>query len=170
MTYEQQHGFHPPEAGVLMPEITEMHIGEGRKKLLALQKKGDVVFHGSPARITQLEPRQAHNSGEEDGEPAIFATQYADAAIFRALINGNEMNEDHDSGFGMEGDDLYLSATQNLLDNAAEKRAFVYVLKRSQFGDFEGTQCRSTEHLKPLDVVEVTAEDLPEYINVISLN
>lgn len=68
-------------------------IVKGREKLLALEKEGKFVFHGSPDVINVLEPRQAYNRNDETGtmekhdEPAVFATPYAEVAIFRALIN-----------------------------------------------------------------------------------
>lgn len=149
------------------------HFGEGRKKLLALEKDGKYVFHGSPDVIYTLEPRQAYNINQEtgqeekDGNPAVFATPNADVAIFRALISGRNVSEDLESKFGMNERGMHFSATQNLLDSAKDKMAKVYVLDKSKFTNFEGTQCRSEESIVPIQVVEITAEDLPENIEVI---
>src|SRR3989338_4210437 len=148
-------------------------FGEGRKKLLALEQEGKYVFHGSHDAIDVLEPRQAYNDNpetgekEEDGDPAVFATPYADVAIFRALISGKDVPADSESTFGMNERGLHFSATQNLIDNAKGRIAKVYVLDRTKFSQFEGSQCRSTEPITPVQVVEVMLEDLPDNITVI---
>ncbi len=148
-------------------------LGEGRKKLLELEKDGKYVFHGSADVIQILEPRQAYNinqktgADEKDGNPAVFATPNADVAIFRALISGRDLSENSESKFGMDEQGPHFSATQNLLDNARSKIAKVYVLDRSKFTNFEGSQCRSEESMTPVQVIEVTGEDLPNNIGVI---
>ncbi len=148
-------------------------FGEGRRKLLTLEKEGKYVFHGSSDIIQVLEPQQAYNinqeTGEEekDGNPAVFATPNADVAIFRALINSRDVFEDSESKFGMDDQGLHFSATKNLLDSAKGKIAKVYVLDKSKFTSFEGSQCRSEESITPVQVVEVMFEDLPDNIKII---
>lgn len=154
------------------PPLNE-RIGTSRGKLLAMEKEGKFVFHGSTEIVGVLEPNQATNNNEEtgvvekDGEPAVFATPYADVAIFRALINTKGAAGDSTSRFGIDGKRLHFSATDNLLEQANNKKGMVYVLNKNQFKNFEGTQCRSSNKIIPIEAVEVTAEDLPENIDLI---
>lgn len=147
--------------------------GKNRERLLLLEKEGKYVFHGSPDSITVLEPRQAYNYNQENGEmekdsePAVFATPFADVAIFRALTDARDVNEDSSSQFGMEGDTLHFSATENLLEHAKAKVGKVYVLDKNNFKNFEGTQCRSSEINQPIEVIEVTFNDLPQNIEIL---
>lgn len=150
-------------------------IGKGREKLLSLEKEGKYVFHGSPDIIDVLSPRQAENLNkktgemERDGEPAVFATSYADIAIFRALMDGKDIVGGSESLFGIDGQELYFSATKNLLDQAKKKVGRVYVLDKEKFENFEGMQCRSHEPIAPIEIVEVNVDDLPENIKTIEL-
>lgn len=145
-------------------------VGNSREKLLSLEKEGKYVFHGSPDIIKTLEPRQAYNQNKEtgvmekDGEPAVFATPYADVAIFRALINAKGISGESTSSFGINGEQLHFSATKNLLEGAKSKIGRVYVLDKQKFQDFEGMQCRSTEVNNPIKIIEVSADDLPQNI------
>lgn len=145
-------------------------VGKSREKLLSLEKEGKYVFHGSPDIIQTLEPRQAYNQNKEtgvmekDGEPAVFATPYADVAIFRSLINANGISGESTSSFGINGEQLHFSATKNLLDGAKNKIGRVYVLDKQKFQDFEGMQCRSSEVNNPIEVIEVNFTDLPQNI------
>mgnify|MGYP007094911175 CR=1 FL=1 len=148
-------------------------IGKNREKLLALENEGRYVFHGSMEEIDVLEPRQAEKQNKEtgemepDGDLAVFATPHADTAIFRSLINAKDVSGESSSGFGMGDNGLHFSTTQNLLDAAKTKRGKVYVLDKAQFSNFEGTQCRSFEDVKPIEVIEVDFNDLPPGIKLI---
>lgn len=127
------------------PKIEQ--VGKSREKLLSLEKEGRYVFHGSPDIIQTLEPRQAFNQSKEsgvmekDGEPAVFATPYAEVAIFRALTSPKGVPGESTSSFGINGEQLHFSATKNLLDAAKNKIGRVYVLDKQKFQDFEGMQC-----------------------------
>lgn len=145
----------------------------GRERLLQLEKEGIYVFHGSPDIVDVLIPRQAQNEDREtgkmvnDGEPAVFATQYADIAIFKAIMDARGLAEPSVSSFGIDGQSLYFSATKNLLEHIKNKTGKVYVLNKKEFGDFEAMQCRSCKPVTPIEVVEVTMSDLPEKVEVI---
>lgn len=147
--------------------------GKNRERLLSLEKEGKYVFHGSPDVIAVLEPRQAYNRSKEtgnmekDGEPAVFATPYADVAIFRALTDTKGVRGESTSQFGIDGDNLHFSATKNILEAAKTKVGKVYVLDKQKFQDFEGMQCRSVETNEPIEVVDVTFDDLPQNIETI---
>lgn len=154
-----------------LPKIEQ--IGENRERLLSLEKERKYVFHGSPDIIDVLKPRQAFNRSEKtgqmekDGEPAVFATPYADVAIFRALVNAKDVVGESTSQFDIDGDELHFSATKNLLDQAKKKNGRVYVLDKQKFQNFEGMQCRSEESNDPIEIIEVTVDDLPQNIETI---
>ena len=147
--------------------------GKNRERLLSLEKEGKYVFHGSPDIIETLERRQAYNRSkktgnmEKDGEPAVFATPYADVAIFRALTDTKGVRGESTSQFGIDGDKLHFSATKNILEAARTKIGKVYVLDKQKFQDFEGMQCRSSETNEPIEVIEVTIDDLPQNVETI---
>ena len=150
-------------------------MSENRAKLLALEKTGKYVFHGTTENINILEPRQAYNDNrktnkrERDGEPAVFATPYADVAIFRSLINPINVKGNSSSQFGMSKKGLLFSATENLINQAEKKIGKVYVLDKTKFKQFKGMQCRSEETMIPLEVIEVTTKDLPKNIKTINV-
>jgi len=104
---------------------------------------------------------------EKDGEPAVFATPYAEVAIFRALINNKGVNGSSESSFGLRGGQLNFFSSQNLLDQAKQKIGRVYVLDKQKFSKFTGMQCRSSESVLPIQIVEVTAKDLPNDIKIL---
>lgn len=150
-------------------------MGHNREKLLKLERDGRYVFHGSTEIIGILEPRQAYNKNQEtgemekDGDPAIFATPYADVAIFRALVNNQRINAKSSSKFGMNDNGLHFSATKNLMENAESAIGRVYVLDKAQFRSAKGTECRSEENIVPIEVIDVSFQDLPPNINILDI-
>lgn len=140
-----------------------------REKLLALEKEGRFVFHGSRENIEILEPRQAYNYQEKDGAPAVFATPYADVAIYRALINANNINGKSSNSFGINKNRLFFKTSANLLEAAKHITGNVYVLDKNMFTEFQGTECRSNHEIQPMQVIRVYAEDLPSNIEIINI-
>jgi hypothetical protein len=144
---------------------------KNREKLLALEKEGRYVFHGSPDIVAILEPRQAGGHNKETGEwkkdstPAVFASPFADCAIFRALIYGKDLENE----MGINGNQLHFAADKKLIERAKGRTGRVYVLDKSKFNpdSFRGMDCRSEEKIEPLEVIEVTIEDLPKNIKII---
>ena len=156
-----------------MMENLNSKIEQGKDVLMNLEKENAYVFHGSPEQIEILEPRQAEKRNKKTGEmekyeePAVYATIYAETAIFRAMINPKGVIGDSESKFGMNERGLHFSATRNLLEAAKKKTGKVYVLDKQKFKDFKGMQCKSGELITPLGVVEVTFDDLPKNIEVL---
>ncbi len=150
--------------------LNRENIISPREKLLKLEKEGRYVFHGSTSSIDCLEPRQAYNNNEKDGLPAVFATPFADVAIYRSLINGNNLKEPSTNEFGFTEKGIYFKTSKNLIDFAKDLTAKVYVLDREKFKDFEGSQCRSEEPVTPMEMIEVTVKDLPSNIEIIEIN
>jgi len=148
-------------------------LSKSKKRLMLLEKRGEVVFHGSPYNIEVLEPRQAYNRNkqtgkmEKDGKPAVFATPYTEVAIFRSLIDHNSVKGSSSSQFGMNGNEFSFSATKNLFDQTRKNIGRIYILDKKKFHTFEGMQCKSFKKILLLEVIEVTFEDLPKKIEII---
>ena len=165
---EMKHGYKGMYPFIAKPKKEQ--IETPRKRLELLERSGAFVFHGSPDIIDVLEPRQAggHNkevgNWEDDGGPGIFASSYADCAIFRSLIYGKELENE------MAIDDnnqLHFMADRKLFEKAKNNIGKVYVLDKNKFGDFRGMDCKSKEPVSPIEVIEVTADDLPRNIKII---
>lgn len=160
---------------------SELASPSGREQIQRFAATGEYVFHGTPIdNIETFEPRQAHDFGSPDEEPAVFATELPDIAIFMALVNHqNSTNPDapYHSGTSVGQNDQGeyfvkdLRATQNLLDGARlpGSRGFVYVFPIQHFTRREKKQgeFRCLENIKPLHVIPVSSSDLPQSIRVI---
>lgn len=155
----------------------------GRAEIEKLASTGEYVFHGSPVNnIEVFEPRQAHDLNTPDEEPAIFATELPDIAIFMALVNqqnSTNPSQPYQSGtsVGRDNEGNYfvqdLRATKNLLDGAQlpGARGFVYVFPVEDFKrrDKKQGEFRTLKPTKPLMTIPVTAKDLPKNIRIITI-
>jgi len=151
-------------------EHSKSEKSEARILLHELEATKKYVFHGSPNPDTQeLELRQPHDFStgkkEKHGEPCIAASPYADIAIFRAVMR-------HDyTGFGSHGRTLEFRATQKALDHAKNKTGYVYVLSRGDFlplhGNANGMEWRAKKSQRPIRIIRVSFDDLPENITLI---
>ena len=150
------------------------------EKLTQLEETGKHVFHGSAnGSIEILEPRQATHVPDlkdptksvPDGEPAVSATPYADIATFRAMINKGNIPFNHSSGFGMNsrGVKNFQVSSEKVLEELKDKKGFVYVFDKKEFKPYsrdgkiqkKSMEWRSHNPVKPIDIVEVSSEDLP---------
>lgn len=152
----------------------EMFERSSKEKLLELEKTGKYVFHGSFYELEQLDSRQGYNFDEklgkmiEDGEPAVSASPYAGIAIFRAIVNNENAPKNHKSEFGYSNDKLSFGASKETLSQIdRNKKGFVYVLDRNDFIIIPGMFWRSDHAVKPIEVIEVSFDDLPENINIL---
>lgn len=149
-------------------------VGKNREKLLALEREGKYVFHGSPEIIETLEPRQAYNENkktgkmEKDGDPAVSSTQYADIAIFCALIKSQKTSGEI-CEFGFNEKQPSFSATKKLLEDVKNITGRVYVCDKEKFIKFDNKESRCYETVTPIEVIEVAADDLPKNINIIEI-
>jgi hypothetical protein len=157
----------------MMPKFETLEIvSEGKKRLLALEKKGTYLFHGTQHEVDVFEPRQAkigNKDGkmENDGEPAISSTPSAEIAIFRSLTNPDEFTRakyrpavtDFNGGSPL--------MTQNALDYAKTIIGRVYVFDKNLFEHYRGSEWRSRNPVAPIEFIEVTARDLPKKISII---
>lgn len=146
--------------------------------ILNLEKTGKYVFHGSPINnLKFLEPKQAKhvpnlsNSNEVllDGNPAVSATPYIDFAIFRAIINKTNIPISFTSGFGFKNvEKEFHISSQEVLEIAKTKKGFIYVFNKNEFEPYQRDQginltkmeWRAYKKVKPLEIIEVSYEDL----------
>ncbi len=152
-----------------------------KTELKKLEESGEFVFHGSALKLDMLEPRQAYTLSKtkkkmvKDGEPAVAATPYADIAIFRAIINSENVPGKHWSNFGASVKDgnvlLEFGATKNTLERAMGKNGYVYVFYKKDFlpksGHSESIDWRRGTKVKPVRTIEVASEDLPSEIKIV---
>lgn len=152
-----------------------------KTELKKLEESGEFVFHGSALKLSVLEPRQAYTRSKtekkmvKDGEPAVAATPYANIAIFRAIINSENVPGKHWSNFGVaiqNGTVLFqFGATKDTIERAMGKKGYVHVFYRKGFLPKNGHQkemdWRCGTKVKPIRAIEVTSDDLPENIKII---
>lgn len=147
-------------------------VSANRARLEMLQLDDQFVFHGSGLNILELEPRQAYTVIEgintPDGEPAVYASDLIDYAIFMALINKENCPTSTRSSCSFESGRLIFGATQDTLDQLPENAiGYVHVLHRSAFDLRGGCEWFSTEIQKPHEIIEVCRADFTEPINII---
>ncbi|MBS1956933.1 MAG: hypothetical protein JST89_22280 [Cyanobacteria bacterium SZAS-4] len=149
-------------------------VSESRARLELLQLDEQSLFHGSGLKILELEPRQAYTIidgvNTPDGEPAIYASQFIDYAIFMALINKENCPTSTRSSCSYEYDQLVFGATQKTLDQLNENKnaiGYVHVLRRSAFTLRGGSEWFATEMQKPHEIIEVRRADFTEPIDII---
>ena len=157
-------------------ERKDAHVeSEERRRLRFLESEGKWVFHGSGSHLEKLEPRQAHNysearaeSGIPDDKPAVFATPYADIAIFMAVVSPKNVKNLR-AGFSSFGEKKFefraTSETMNQLDQA---KGYVYVFGKEGFVPRGDSEMLSYETVMPSEVIEVGKQDLP--LNIIIKN
>jgi hypothetical protein len=139
----------------------------GVKALEELQKEKTYLFHGSIITgLERLEPRQATNFERPDGNPAIFATDIIECAIFKPLVSIAQKNVKGSTKSGWEEGAkpiFYMSSNVNayLISNPKAK-ASVYILDKSDFKS-EKRGLVSTKPIEVLGEVIVGTGDLPAY-------
>ncbi len=150
----------------------------GIKELEELAGTGKYVFHGSPVKLGKLEPRQAMRVDRElrkeipDGKPCVAATPYYEIAIFRSLISAQVSRAsglmNHRSEFGIRMGKPYFKASKSAYDNAKTGiKGYVHVFDKDLFEDHSNMEVRAYAPVVPIQVIEVTGEDLPEEIEII---
>lgn len=152
----------------------------GREKLKNLEAENKYVFHGSEnPDINEMEPRQGYNHDDdgtkkEDGEPAVFASDRVDYAIFMSLINKKNCPKGYKSSVesirNKDGEvQLKLKTTREAIDQLSEdSEGYVYVFDKSKFQQREQkTEFISTVPISHIDKVRVTSGDLPPGIEII---
>lgn len=159
---------------------TEENSQRGKEILEKLAKTGEFVFHGSPHKLTKLEPRQQTNVNKEtgksepDGEPAVCATSNCEIAIFRALTS-SQIAKDHGvknyyTEFGIRDGKPYFRGNKESIDLARRPDGIghVYVFSNKDFQPHDDLESRAYHEVAPIYSIEVKATDLPENIEITS--
>lgn len=131
------------------------------KFLEELEKTDEYVFHGSNNLQKYLEPRQAHNSGEPDGKPAVFASQEIIVPTFMSVF---KPQEDGDSIRCGVSDDFKISlfATQHTLDRVQEEDCgYVYIFDKSLFKHRDHHEWISYKKVTSRYIAKVFRKNIP---------
>ena len=143
-----------------------------RMRLRELEAEGKWVFHGSGEQIDVLEPQQAYNYqsvGKQipDDSPAVFASPYADIAIFMSIFNKSNISRGFRSGYGARGDGtLEFRTTRYTIDQINSAKGYVYVFDKTKFISRSSSEVLSYEKVIPNEVVIVNENDLPKKIHI----
>ena len=141
-----------------------------RKILLELESTNRYVFHGSPHLLEELEPRQAQTMDSitakmvDDGEPAVVTSPFVDIAIFRSIINRDNIRGNYSSSFSYRDNSLSFSTNLETIGQAKEHKGYVYVFNKDDFERHSPMEYRLKNTVKPIEVIEVTSADLPSNI------
>lgn len=146
-----------------------------RQELHRLQKTRSYVFHGTAVKVKQLHPRLAFNyiQGRRvmDERAAVYATPFADIAIFMAVVNEKNCPRRFRSGFSCKDSTLSFRATQATLDQLSSKSSgYVYIFKKQDFKKINPSESVSYKAVKPFRIVKVTRRDLPSKIFIIQID
>lgn len=152
----------------------KIKVETGKESLMALEKEGAYVFHGSTELLEELEPHQAKIWDKDKkemvkhGEPSVVATPFAEIAIFRAVISNKIRADDgqHYSAFGSDGNEPFFETTPSVLKKARDAIGYVYVFKKNDFEKISPMEWRSKKNLRPERIFEMHFEDLPQNIKL----
>ena len=140
-----------------------------REQLNKLEKENKYVFHGTGSQIENFEPRQAHTiiQGKKvpDGESSIFASSFADYAVFMALVNEENCPKGYRSGCSYHNGVLTFRATKETLEQLTpEARGYVYVFNRRDFIQKNPSEWVSHQTVTPVSIVTVIRSDFTSEI------
>lgn len=150
--------------------VSCLHMSDER--LRELERSGRFLFHGSGVAIEKFEPRQAHTiiNGKQvpDGKPAIFASPFADYAVFMAIVNRANCPKGHRSGVAWENGLLSFTATRETLQQLDESSSgYVYVFNRSNFEKIRPNEWVSYDPVSAIEVLQVIWEDFKQTVSLI---
>ncbi|MBC6458960.1 TMEM165/GDT1 family protein [Actinomadura sp. HBU206391] len=154
----------------------------GRQALEQLSKQyGDtVLYHGSPTRLTELEPRQMNWLDKDlnkypDGKPAVCAGTCYDVPIFMALFKKRARFRYKENA---NGETEFIVDKASLTEGLEDLEGYVYIVRKVDFESFGGEapegwpgpalprpeEYRAYDKVTPLAMVKVTIEDFPATI------
>lgn len=141
-------------------------------ELLRLEAEGKWVFHGTGVDVDTLEPRQSVDTQTgPDGDPAVFASDRTDYAIFMAIINRRNFAagiHSRVSRYGHDdGDHEYVyfvpEGALDQIDDSAD--GWVYVYPRESFQKYKKPgEFISEAPVAPAQKILVRKRDLPKGI------
>ncbi len=105
-----------------------------------------------------------------DGEPAVFASPFADYAIFMALINKENCPKGYRASVRSEEGVLIFRATQTTLSQLNEETTgFVYVFEKAKFEKRSDEEWVSYSTVTPISKIQVYLTDFAPEIKIIDL-
>lgn len=126
------------------------------------------LYHGTWVDgINTLEPRQAYNGDSPDGDPAVFATNDIDYAIFMALIGTNSWGGWDSKKYSGRGFYLYEEFLEYLTRRRQPIDGHVYFLDADDFTESRGQIFRTSRPVRALGSVAVGIHDLPSDITIL---
>ena len=137
-------------------------------ELKNLEKIGAYLFHGSKTSdIKSLEPRQAMSLSKPDGEPAVFASEYVEPAIFMAVIGSRKVGAftyyEKSQSF-----DFFIAESHMVQARIEQWIGYVYVLSPESFKKRYPGEWASSKVVEPITIIQVGIEDLPTNMSIIS--
>lgn len=145
-----------------------------KERLHNIERIGNFLFHGSFGKFDYLEPRQAYHAvqGMEEfethGEPGVFATDSADLAVFKAIMNGDNFpGKKLLMKYSSHNNQLHFATNQVISGDLTDKKGFVYILDREHFTKISDSEYKITSKIIPEDIISVSGNDLPSNINLI---
>lgn len=155
-----------------IPNISQ--LSPEKQELLALERTGIYVFHGSGEDLASLNPRQAvDDSTGPDGPPAVFASNLVEFAIFMAIMNRHNYSSGTISagtrGDGMGKIELEFAVTRDIWDELKDTASgWVYVFNKSDFTPRteKNAEFVSHESVVPVKKIKVSKRDLPANIAI----
>jgi hypothetical protein len=163
-------------------ETEKMPPKTAKEHLHELASMGNFVFHGSPTKLAELEPRQPTTTDQltgetvNDGDPAVCTTDKPDIAIFRSLIGSPVSRlaglKSHSSSFDLtESGRVEFKTDAGSLKHAKNPNTvgYVHVFPKVGFTKRDDMEWRSPQAVKPVEVVEVKGTDLPDNIEIINI-
>lgn len=127
------------------------------------------LYHGTWVEgINILEPRQAKNGDALDGNPAVFASNDIDYAIFMALIGTNRWGGWSSKKYPGRGFYLHEEFLDDLAPDYGDIDGYVYFLDANDFSESKHQTFRSEHPVKTLGSIAVSAFDLPSDITILS--
>lgn len=137
-------------------------------ELKELEQTGKYLFHGSvQGNIHEFEPRQAYTwitgKKEPDGEPAVFASEFADIAVHKALINSSNIHGHFYSSFyNDEAGRIRHGASEETIRQLVDPRGYVYVFDKTSFQKRHIIDWVCFQAIRPIKVIAVDKTDLPK--------
>lgn len=151
-------------------------MSDNKKRLLILEAESNFVFHGSALKIKELKPRQPMiyykkiRKEINHGSPCVSATSFINIAIFRSIINKQNFpfkGYQSSFGFNKKKNKCYFNTTSKVLNQVKDKKGYVYILNKKNFKKFSNIEYRSEKREKPLEIISVDYNDLPDNIKII---
>jgi hypothetical protein len=152
-------------------------LSSEKQELLRLETEGKWLFHGTGLDLEELTPKQSIDSKTgPDGEPAVFASDKAEYAIFMAIVhrvNSHTGRAQSSSGAVFDDDkfvELKFGMPRDTRDNLkVDARGWVYVFDRNQFIEHptkKGVEFVCYAPVRPVRKIEVHKADLPADIEI----